>query len=240
MQEHILIVDDDRQETDFLQRFFTKNGYRATGVYTAGDMFLALDRESAHLVVLDLILPDQDGFEAAKRLQRESNVPIIMLSARNEIYDRVVGLELGADDYVTKPYEPRELLARVRSVLRRCRREQNGDQAVGQRIVGDLEFDFDNLTVRRHRDNLNLGVSHLEFNFFKALFEQEGSVVPRATLVEVLYGADTDVSDRAIDALVARVRRKLSKVPGGGDLIATAHGEGYRIRPNGDNQSAAT
>src|SRR6056297_627667 len=119
VKEHILIVDDDRQVTSFLERFFTKNGYRATGVATSTAMFSALANDPADLVVLDLILPDEDGLDAARRLQQNNDVPIIMLSARNEMYDRIVGLELGADDYVTKPHEPRELLARVRSVLRR-------------------------------------------------------------------------------------------------------------------------
>ncbi|MEM9578242.1 MAG: response regulator transcription factor [Pseudomonadota bacterium] len=229
MQEHILIVDDDRQETDFLERFFTKNGYRSTGVYTAAEMFKVLESERADLVVLDLILPDQDGFEAAKRLQNEADVPIIMLSARNETYDRVVGLEIGADDYVTKPYEPRELLARVRSVLRRCRKIKVERRASGLRVLGNLELDFDAQTARRRSDNLDLGLSHMEFSFVKALVAREGRVVSRADLVELLYGAEADVSDRAIDAHVARLRRKLSVASGGGALVATVHGEGYRF-----------
>ncbi|MEO1313804.1 MAG: response regulator, partial [Pseudomonadota bacterium] len=119
MQDHILIVDDDRQLTSFLERFFRKHGYKATTAGTASELFAAFERVPCDLVVLDLILPDEDGLEVAKRLRKITDVPIIMLTARDEVYDRIVGLELGADDYVTKPYEPRELLARVRSVLRR-------------------------------------------------------------------------------------------------------------------------
>lgn len=229
MQEHILIVDDDRQETSFLERFFSKNGYRSTGVFTAHDMFTALDREKTDLIVLDLILPDQDGFEAAKRLQRETDVPIIMLSARNEVYDRVVGLELGADDYVTKPYEPRELLARVRSVLRRSKRSKAASVPRGVQRMGDLELDFDRRMARRVSDDHDLGLTHLEFSFLEAIFARGGDVVSRAVLVEELYGADATVSDRAIDAHVARLRRKLGALRSGGALIATAHGEGYRF-----------
>jgi len=231
VKEHILIVDDDRQVTSFLERFFTKNGYRATGVATSTAMFSALANDPADLVVLDLILPDEDGLDAARRLQQNNDVPIIMLSARNEMYDRIVGLELGADDYVTKPYEPRELLARVRSVLRR--REKHGlpPKPAGEALVrfGDLVVNTVEGTARRASDGHNLSLTSTEFALLKALADAAGEVVSRDDIVNLVYGNAVQITDRAIDTHMVRLRRKLSEITTDHELIVTVHGKGYRL-----------
>lgn len=231
MNAHILIVDDDGQVTSFLVRFFSKNGYRATGVATSAEMFRVLEREPVDLVVLDLMLPDEDGLDAARRLHHERDVPIIMLSARDEPYDRIVGLELGADDYVTKPYEPRELLARVRSVLRRQGRGER--QAIaneaGRLRLGQVDVDLGEGTARRVSDGRNLNLTSTEFALLKILTDAGLGVVSRSDILDRVYGNAAQITDRAIDTHIVRLRRKLAPATGNRDLIVTVHGKGYRL-----------
>ena len=234
MKDHILIVDDDQQVTSFLERFFTKNGYRATGVSTAAELFAALEKDSADLVVLDLILPDQDGLDAARRLQQQSDVPIIMLSARDELYDRIIGLAVGADDYVTKPYEPRELLARVRSVLRRVNKSDDGrarsadvDPECGR--FGEIEFDLGAQKALRISDGLNLQLTSTEAALLGVIVDGRGQVVSRSEILDTVYGNAVTITDRAIDAHIVRLRRKLALAAPDGNLIVTVHGAGYRL-----------
>lgn len=233
MKDHILVVDDDSQVTSFLQRFFKKHGYNSTGVGSAAGMFEVLKRDDVDLVVLDLILPDEDGLEAARRLQQTSDVPIIMLSARDELHDRIVGLELGADDYVTKPYEPRELLARVRSVLRR-RRKQHSDApssptGTGLVQIGGVSLDFVAFVARRMSDGMDLGLTSTEFTLLRALTEAGGDILTRDAILNTVYGNSVQITDRAIDAHIVRLRRKLAVVDNDSDLIVTVHGKGYRL-----------
>lgn len=231
VKEHILIVDDDSQVTSFLERFFTKNGYRATGVASSAAMFEALENAPADLVVLDLILPDEDGLDAARRLQQNNDVPIIMLSARNEMYDRIIGLELGADDYVTKPYEPRELLARVRTVLRRRARYDGATSPADDGLLcfGDLMLNPVEGTARRASDSRNLNLTSTEFALLKALADADGKVVSRDEIVNLVYGNAVQITDRAIDTHMVRLRRKLSDITTDRELIVTVHGKGYRL-----------
>ncbi len=231
MQDHILIVDDDQQVTSTLSRFFVKHGYQASCVATAGAMFEALEDTDFDLIILDLILPDQDGLDAAKHLQKSHDLPIIMLSARNEAYDRIVGLELGADDYVTKPYDPRELLARVRSVLRRHRR--NGQDAALRSaqavLLGGIELNMVETSARRHADGANLNITSIEFALLQTLVEAAGDVVTRNDILDRVYGNAAQITDRAIDTHIARLRRKLVPASGDHDIITTVHGKGYRL-----------
>lgn len=233
MKDHILVVDDDTQVTSFLQRFFEKHGYHSTGVGSSAGMFEILERDEVDLVVLDLILPDEDGLEAARRLQQSSDVPIIMLSARDELHDRIVGLELGADDYVTKPYEPRELLARVRSVLRRHRKQHTDAPAPRTRTglvqIGGVSLDFVAFVARRMSDGMDLGLTSTEFTLLRALTEAGGDILTRDAILNSVYGNSVQITDRAIDAHIVRLRRKLAVVDADSDLIVTVHGKGYRL-----------
>lgn len=235
MQDHILIVDDDVQVTSFLSRFFAKNGYRSTSAASSREMFDRLAEEPADLVVLDLILPDEDGLDAARKLQQISDIPIIMLSARNELSDRIVGLELGADDYVTKPYEPRELLARVRSVLRRHRKSATGAHGASEpreatrfRFAG-IEVNLVEAQAYRMHDTTNLGLTSTEFTLLQCLVEAQGGLVSREHIVGAVYGKSVQITDRAIDAHMVRLRRKLAVATGDKDVIVTVHGRGYRL-----------
>lgn len=233
MQQHILIVDDDQQVTSFLERFFRKNGYAATGVSSSAGLFEALEHMTPDLVVLDLILPDEDGLDAARRLQQQSDVPIIMLSARDELYDRIIGLEVGADDYVTKPYEPRELLARVRSVLRRM---QKADRPVAGPPTVDVNrcrfggLEFDRLAQRAIRlsDGVNLNLTSTEAALLDVIVAGAGDVVSRNDILDRVYGNAAQITDRAIDAHIVRLRRKLAAASKE-NLITTVHGAGYRL-----------
>ncbi|MEM1078209.1 MAG: response regulator transcription factor [Pseudomonadota bacterium] len=234
MKDHIMIVDDDQQVTSFLMRFFAKHGYRATGVSTSAELFETLEHETADLIVLDLILPDEDGLDVARRLQQYWDIPIIMLSARDELYDRIIGLEVGADDYVTKPYEPRELLARVRSVLRRVHRLGQGRDGLtltdGQRYrFGAVEFDLVALRATRAVDGRNLELTNTEATLLKVIVAGQGDVVSRAEILDQVYGNAAIITDRAIDAHIVRLRRKLALASPEEDLIVTVHGAGYRL-----------
>ncbi|WP_424969229.1 response regulator transcription factor [Dinoroseobacter sp. S76] len=234
MKDHIVIVDDDQQVTSFLKRFFSKHGYRATGVSTSAELFETLEHQAADLVVLDLILPDEDGLDVARRLQQHWDVPIIMLSARDELYDRIIGLEVGADDYVTKPYEPRELLARVRSVLRRVHRLGQAPGGMGmadsQRYrFGAVEFDLAALRATRAEDGQNLELTNTEATLLKVIVAGQGEVVSRAEILDQVYGNAATITDRAIDAHIVRLRRKLALASPDADLIVTVHGAGYRL-----------
>ena len=233
MQQHILIVDDDRQLTSFLERFFKKHGYRATSAASCAGLFAAMEKERFDLIVLDLILPDEDGMEAARQLRRSNDVPIIMLTARDELFDRVVGLELGADDYVTKPYEPRELLARVRSVLRR--HGSQPAQAAGTGAAptllrfANIELDLVKSAARRWPDHADLGLTSTEFALMKALADAQGNVLTREEILRTVYGNSIQVTDRAIDTHMVRLRRKLSDFGADADLVLTVHGVGYKL-----------
>ncbi|MDT8343462.1 MAG: response regulator transcription factor [Thermohalobaculum sp.] len=231
MQGHILIVDDDRQLTAFLQRFLEKQGFHVVTAASAGQMRGPMVRHDFCLIVLDLNLPDADGFEVARELRRSARTPLIMLTARDDVYDRIIGLELGADDYVTKPFEPRELLARIKAVLRRSQpAETRADAALPaarQLVFAGLSLDLVARRLTRLSDGATVALTSTEFALLRALAERAGEVLSRARILETVYGNASTITDRAIDAHVARLRRKLDA--GGTEIspIQTIHGEGY-------------
>ena len=233
MQHSLLIADDDQQLTSFLKRFFVKHGYQATTVGTAAQTFAALKRDTFDLLILDLILPDEDGLEVARTLRKTTDIPIIMLSARDEVYDRIVGLELGADDYVTKPYEPRELLARVRTVLRRYANSETGDKPnrKTRRLLHFDGFEIDTVmtSVRRLSDQKVLDLTSTEFALLQTLSENGGEVLSREEILSAVYGNAVTITDRAIDAHIARLRKKLAAADARTDIIRTIHGVGYKL-----------
>lgn len=233
MTEHVLVVDDDSQLTAFLERFFKKHGYRATIANTAKRMFGQLQKHDFDLIVLDLNLPDDDGLEVARQIRKTSSVPIIMLTARSEVFDKIIGLEIGADDYMTKPYEPRELLARIRSVLRR-----SADQVAGTSQdtpsarwlrFEDIELDVLKSKAKRLSDGVDLSLTSTEFALAKALAESAGEVLTRDRIMDLVYGNSVTATDRAIDAHIARLRRKLMSETDTTSVITTVHGSGYKL-----------
>ena len=229
MANRILVIDDDSQLTSFLKRFLEKQGFQADTTATATNARILLGKETYSLVVLDLNLPDGDGLEIAGEIRHASGTPVIMLTARDEVYDRIVGLEVGADDYVTKPYEPRELLARIKSVLRRSggpdMRETLDDPQV-IRFVG-LELDVAQRRLTNLSDNRTIPLTNTEFTLLFTLVKNVGEILSRDAIMDALYGNSITVTDRAIDAHVARLRRKIDLQSGNTSLIRAVHGQGY-------------
>jgi DNA-binding response OmpR family regulator len=219
----VLVVDDERQIVEIARDYLRHAGF---AVVTARDGHEALERARAErpdLVVLDLGLPGLDGLEVAKTLRRESNVPIIVLTARVEESDRIRGLEAGADDYVTKPFSPRELVARVRAVLRRsAARDENPDVF----HHGDLTLDVTRQTVIRDRTAIDL--TSTEFQILATLARQPGRIFTRAQLLDAVRGTDVESFDRAIDTHIKNIRRKIERDPRNPRYILTVYGIGYR------------
>lgn len=223
----ILMVDDDQGIRDVVSDFLGKHGYRVETAGDAAEMEQALDRGAVDLIVLDVMLPGEDGLAICRRLSSgESGPPIIMLSAMGEDTDRIVGLELGADDYLAKPCNPRELLARVRAVLRRAE-QRSSSSGVG----AGCEFSGWRLDLVRRELRSPPGVvvnlSSGEFSLLRALVERPQRVLTRDQLLEFARGPDTEAFDRAIDVQISRLRRKLDDGGGGHELIRTVRNEGY-------------
>ncbi|WP_199699609.1 response regulator [Notoacmeibacter ruber] len=226
----ILIVEDDRQLTSFLERFLGKQDYSVTTAASAAQMWALLEHGSFDLIVLDLGLPDNDGFEITLDIQRRTHVPIIILTARDETFDRIVGLELGADDYVTKPFEPRELLARIKAVLRRTGPSEHTPVPIAASSIhfAGMTLDLVERTLRRDQDDEAIELTGAEFTLLRALAENAGEVLSRSRILDTLYGKTASVTDRAIDAHIARLRRKLKHHSDASPaLIRTVHGTGY-------------
>lgn len=232
MQEHILVVDDDRQLTSFLERFLTKHGFVATVVGSAAQMRTVIARNSFDLIVLDVGLPDSDGLELTRELRRDSRTPIVMLTARDEVFDRIVGLEMGADDYVTKPFEPRELLARIKAVLRRTGAQEHDDSfalpARRQLSFGGLTLDLYARSLTCDKDLQVIAVTDREFLLLRVLAEHSGEALSREQILNLVYGNSTMITDRAIDTQMSRLRRKLAEYTDPDQtIIRTVHGAGY-------------
>lgn len=228
MADNILVVDDDRQLTTFLDRFLSKQGFNVAGVNSGAQMGLAMEYRDFDLMILDVGLPDLDGFDIARELRKSSSLPIIFLTARDEVYDKIIGLEIGADDYLTKPFEPRELLARIRSVLRRrapAAAEPSQATADFYSFAG-LRLDIPRRTLFDQSDKA-IALTSMEFSVLRCLVQALGRVVSRDSLMSELYGNCTTVTDRAIDAHVARLRRKLTAAGLDRDLVRTIHGTGH-------------
>ena len=220
----ILVVDDEPSIAQIAGDYLRHGGF---GVITAsnGVDALALARaQRPDLIVLDLGLPRMDGIEVARTLRREGNVPIIMLTARIEESDRLAGLELGADDYMTKPFSPRELVARVRSVLRRVDAAGVGGEVLRR---GDLVIDNTRMQVTRGGTAIDLTAT--EFQLFAALARQPGRIFTRAQLLDALHGGDDDAFERAIDTHIKNIRRKVEPDPRSPRYILTVYGMGYKF-----------
>jgi DNA-binding response OmpR family regulator len=228
MNELILLVDDEAQIVQQARDYLEHGGFR---VLTAGDgkTALAVARQAKpDLLVLDLNLPQMDGLDVCRALRRESDVPIIMLTARVEETDRLIGLELGADDYIVKPFSPRELVARVRVILRRVRGEVRQSSIVR---AADLEIDLAGHRVLRGSELIQL--SRTEFNLLSLLAQHPGQTFTRAQLVDRLHQVVFEGVDRSIDAHVKNLRRKLEPNPGEPRYVLTVFGVGYKFTGEG-------
>ena len=229
MTAHLLLVDDD----DLLRRSLTfnleKSGYRVSTAANAEDALLRSQRERPDLVILDIGLPGMDGLEALRQFRERFNVPVIFLTARRRELDQVVGLELGADDYVVKPFSPREVVARVRTIYRRATGEPFQPQVIR---VGDLQIDLDQHTVMASERQVEL--TPTEFDILAVLAQQPRRVFTRMQIMEQAQGNAFDGYERTIDAHIKNIRIKLELNPKKPAYIHTVFGVGYKLEVNAD------
>ncbi|HET6466779.1 MAG TPA: response regulator [Geminicoccaceae bacterium] len=218
---HVLVVDDDIRLRQLLQRYLTQNGYLVSVAADAGEAKQRLESLTFDLVVLDVMLPDQDGVALTAELRRSSQLPILLLTARGDPRDRIRGLEVGADDYLVKPFEPRELLLRIATILRRVQ------PVVHEGLVRFGPFVFDRATLQLQRQGELVHLTSGELSLLQVLAERPGQPVRRAELGE--RGRITG-SDRAIDVQMARLRRKIEDDPRQPRYLLTMRGEGYVLR----------
>lgn len=233
----ILIVDDDRRLCAFLGKFLTNEGYTVKVTHDGRGMRAALADSPFDLVVLDLTFPQgEDGLTLAKALRMQTNTPFIMLSGKGAITDRVVGLELGADDYVAKPFEPRELLARIRTVLRRVANQISSSEAEAERSDGEVEFDGWRLNLARHEllspDGRKVEITSQEFRLLEALVQRSGRILSRDQILNIVAKRNWSPYDRSIDVLIGKLRRKLRDDARQPRLIKTVRGVGYMFVPS--------
>ncbi len=217
----VLVIDDDRKLCALLSEYLSRFEFAVRTATTPEAGLEEIGRELPDIIILDVMLPGTDGFTLCREIRTSHSVPIIMLTARGEVTDRVVGLEMGADDYLAKPFEPRELVARMQSVLRRSRKDAPG------RVfrAGELEVDFD----RRHitMNGVEVVLTSMEFALLSLLARNRGVVLSRDIIFERLKGLDDDSFDRSIDVLVSRLRQKLGDDPRRPRYIKTVRGTGY-------------
>jgi two-component system OmpR family response regulator len=227
-QDHILVVDDDAEIRSLLREYLQKHGYRVTVVADGKAMQAALATARPDLVVLDLMLPGEDGFSLCRTLRARSSLPVIMLTARGEETDRIVGLEMGADDYLAKPFSPRELLARIRSVLRRARSlpDNLAPETVSALRFGGWTLDAAtrNLTAP---DGVIVPLSGTEYKLLRIFLAHPNRVLTRDQLIELMRSRDAEAFDRSIDVQVSRLRHRLREDAREPALIKTVRSQGY-------------
>ena len=225
---HVLVVDDHREIRELLAKYFEKNGLRVSVADGGNAMRQVMRTAAIDLIVLDIMMPGEDGLTLCRQLRRTSDVPIVLLTAVSEETDRIVGLELGADDYVTKPFNPRELLARVRAILRRAAAAPRPEVSP-ERVL--RRFDRWTLDPAAHAlldengDEVALGTA--EFRLLEAFVARPGMVLTRDQLLDITAGRNAQVFDRSIDNLVSRLRRRIERDPQQPTLIKTVWGDGY-------------
>lgn len=235
-KECILVVDDDPQVTSFLKRYLSKHEYSVICASTGSEMERVLAHSRVDLCILDVGLPGRNGLDITRDLRKTSNLPILILSGQGDAFDRVVGLEFGADDYLTKPYEPRELLARVRTILRRSRA---GALAEQQQARGARLFRFANWTVNLDERSLQdaqsgeaVKLTTTEFELLSVFVQNPHVVHSRYQLLDQARGRESYSRDRAIDVHVTRLRKKIEPDPSDPVFIKTVHGIGYSFVAN--------
>jgi len=229
-QPHVLIVDDDATVRQLVDEYLVQNDFRVSGASGGAELMSALGGQVIDLVLLDLRLRGEDGMQLLRQVRAHSYIPVIILTARTEEADRVMGLELGADDYLTKPFSPRELLARIRTVLRRT---HAGQEVHGAPVCRAYRIPGWELNLRTRRltgeDGGEVALSNGEFNLLAALLATANRVVTRDQLIEMSRRYDNEVYDRAVDVQILRLRRKLERNPAEPQIIVTERGAGYRI-----------
>jgi len=231
--EQVLVIDDDVELCKLVTRYLTKEGFQIEAVNGgASGADHALSGKYA-LVVLDVMMPGVNGFDVLRRIRAESRVPVLMLTAKGDALDRVLGLEMGADDYLPKPFNPQELVARIRAILRRAKPDKTagGHAAASPIIVGDVEMDSGARMVRRGREVLNL--TTVEFDLLEVLLHAAGQVVDREKLTRDVLGREFSPFDRSIDTHVCNLRKKIGLLEDGTERIKGVRGIGYLYAARG-------
>ena len=227
-KDRILVVDDDTELCDLLIEYLEPEGFEVEAVHDPQSGIRESLSGNHALVVLDVMLPGLSGFEVLRQIRKESTVPVLMLTARGDEVDRIVGLEIGADDYLPKPFNPRELIARIRAIQRRSERQPQAGAAAAQRhriTVGDVELDKGTRAVRRGEEQVEL--TAVEFSLLEVLLEQAGQIVNRAELVKGVLGRSLSPYDRSIDVHISSLRKKLGHTVDDRERIKTVRGIGY-------------
>jgi len=220
----IFIIDDDKELTELLNEFLSEHKYKTLIFHNPLKAIDALNKKEPDLILLDIMMPEMDGFQVLRKIRETMDLPIIMLTAKGAVSDKVVGLELGADDYLAKPFEPRELLARIQSILRRV---------YSQNELVDI-LSFDNMEINKLKEGVTLdgnavSLSTSEFEALLLFANNSNKVLDREFLVENLRGITWQTYDRSVDVLVSRLRNKLGETPARTRFIKTIHGVGYKF-----------
>ena len=224
-QNSVVIVDDDTKLTKLLQTYFDKEGFVTWTVHEGLEAVNMIREKKPDIVILDLMLPGIDGLEICRRVRRYSDVPILMLTARDEETDRLIGLEMGADDYVTKPFSPREVVARVKAILRRSKKQVEGKPELVK--YGSLSIDFERHEVKKNGELAD--VTPTEFKILEVLATSPGRVYSRLHMVEFIQEYAFEGYERTIDAHVKNLRRKIEDNPKEPQYILTVYGVGYKF-----------
>ena len=230
----ILIVDDEKPISDIIKFNLTKEGYETVTAFDGREAITKFEEENPDLILLDLMLPELDGLEVAKEVRKTSHIPIIMLSAKDSEFDKVIGLEIGADDYVTKPFSNRELLARVKAHLRRTENiesavaEENASSSNSEITIGDLKILPDAFVAQKRGEDIEL--THREFELLHHLATHMGQVMTREYLLETVWGYDYFGDVRTVDVTIRRLREKIEDTPSRPEYILTRRGVGYYMK----------
>ena len=229
----ILVVDDEKPISDIIKFNMVKEGYEVVTAFDGREALELFEAERPDILILDLMLPEIDGLEVARTIRKTSNVPIIVLSAKDSEFDKVIGLEIGADDYMTKPFSNRELQARVKAILRRTDltiENQEAEAAPTEIVIGDLQILTDAFVVKKHGEELDL--THREFELLHHLATHIGQVMTREHLLETVWGYDYFGDVRTVDVTIRRLREKIEDIPSRPEYILTRRGVGYYMRNN--------
>ena len=229
----ILVVDDEKPISDIIKFNMVKEGYEVVTAFNGREALEMFEAERPDILILDLMLPEMDGLEVARTIRKTSNVPIIVLSAKDSEFDKVIGLEIGADDYMTKPFSNRELQARVKAILRRTDltiENQEAEAEPKEIVIGDLQILTDAFVVKKHGEELDL--THREFELLHHLATHIGQVMTREHLLETVWGYDYFGDVRTVDVTIRRLREKIEDIPSRPEYILTRRGVGYYMRNN--------
>ena len=229
---HVLVVEDDRQISRLVARYLEANDYRVSTAADGREMDRALGCSRIDLIVLDLMLPGEDGLSLCRRLRESSQIPIVVLTAKGEDVDRIVGLEMGADDYLVKPFNPRELLARIRAVMRRVAVVAEGMPGRAARVFCFLGWQLDcAMRELTSPQGTQIAITGAEFDLLQVMCERHGRVLSRQQLLDLTQGRHPGPFERSVDILVSRLRRKIEVDPQRPDIIKTVRPIGYLFKP---------